>query len=221
MMRYIKYAIGEIILVVVGILIALSINTWNESRKSQNFEKEMLSQIRLNLIKDKEALQDIYANGNKAVVSIHKILKLNSPQDPGDSIKYWLGNIIRFDRFQPLTNGYEVLKSRGLDQVTNKELRFLLGRYYDDQALYMDKAIQDIEWTFRQDWLPGLKNNVIEFRFKQYMELDTYDMFLENSTLRRNLIMQIDNYGGSIKYIKEGIELIDRILTLVDNEIDD
>ncbi len=31
--KYLKYAIGEIILVVIGILIALSINNWNESRK--------------------------------------------------------------------------------------------------------------------------------------------------------------------------------------------
>ena len=219
-MRYIKYAIGEIILVVIGILIALSINTWNESRKSRTFEKEMLSQIRINLIKDKEALKEIFDNGNRAVASIHKVLEFDASRDAEDSIQFWLGNIIRFDRFQPLTNGYEVMKSRGLDQISNKELRFLLGSYYDDQALYMDKAIQDIEWTFRQDWLPGLKNDVVEFKFKQYMRLDSYDMFLESTPLRRNLIMQIDNYGGSIKYIKEGIDLIDQIMGLIDLELE-
>ena len=219
-MRYIKYAIGEIILVVIGILIALSINSWNENRKSRTFEKEMLSQIRHNLVQDKEALQEIFANGKKAVNAIHKILELDRSRDPQDSIPFWLGNIIRFDRFQPLTNGYEVLKSRGLDQVSDKDLRFLLGSYYDDQALYMDKAIKDIEWTFRQDWLPGLKNNVVEFKFKQYMRLDTYDMFLDTSPLRRNLIMQIDNYGGSIIYIKEGLDLIHEILGLIDQELE-
>ena len=219
-MRYIKYAIGEIILVVIGILIALSINTWNESRKSRTFEKEMLSQIRINLLKDKEALKEIFDNGNRAVASIQKVLEFDASRDAEDSIQFWLGNIIRFDRFQPLTNGYEVMKSRGLDQISNKELRFLLGSYYDDQALYMDKAIQDIEWTFRQDWLPGLKNDVVEFKFKQYMRLDSYDMFLESTPLRRNLIMQIDNYGGSIKYIKEGIDLIDQIMGLIDLELE-
>ncbi|MFT4684350.1 MAG: hypothetical protein ACI9EK_001665 [Psychroserpens sp.] len=36
--KYFKYAIGEIVLVVIGILIALSINNWNENRKNENLE---------------------------------------------------------------------------------------------------------------------------------------------------------------------------------------
>jgi len=40
--KYLKYAIGEIILVVLGILIALSINNWNENRKSRNEEAKIL-----------------------------------------------------------------------------------------------------------------------------------------------------------------------------------
>ena len=40
--KYARYAIGEILLVVVGILIALQINTWNEERKNKKFEDEIL-----------------------------------------------------------------------------------------------------------------------------------------------------------------------------------
>ena len=43
--RYIKYAIGEIILVVIGILIALQINNWNENRKLKAIELNLLSDI--------------------------------------------------------------------------------------------------------------------------------------------------------------------------------
>ena len=43
--RYFKYALGEIILVVIGILIALQINTWNEERKSRLSEKEILKRL--------------------------------------------------------------------------------------------------------------------------------------------------------------------------------
>lgn len=45
---YIKYAIGEIVLVVIGILIALQINNWNENQKNHDFEKQTLEQIREN-----------------------------------------------------------------------------------------------------------------------------------------------------------------------------
>lgn len=44
--KYIKYAVGEIVLVVIGILIALSLNNWNETRKDQNSEKAILKDLK-------------------------------------------------------------------------------------------------------------------------------------------------------------------------------
>ncbi len=43
--KYLKYAIGEILLVVVGILIALGINNWNEERKQKNLQSQYLSSM--------------------------------------------------------------------------------------------------------------------------------------------------------------------------------
>ena len=54
--QYLKYALGEIILVVIGILIALAINNWNEGRKIEAKQKELLTGI------SKELLQDIAAH---------------------------------------------------------------------------------------------------------------------------------------------------------------
>ena len=50
--KYLKYAIGEIILVVVGILIALSINNWNEERKQNELETVYLKRLHNELKKD-------------------------------------------------------------------------------------------------------------------------------------------------------------------------
>jgi Tfp pilus assembly protein PilE len=47
--KYFKYAIGEIVLVVIGILIALQINNWNESRKSKTIEHTYLENIKADL----------------------------------------------------------------------------------------------------------------------------------------------------------------------------
>jgi len=44
--KYLKYAIGEIILVVIGILIAVSINNWNEARKDKITEQKVLKTLR-------------------------------------------------------------------------------------------------------------------------------------------------------------------------------
>ena len=43
--KYLKYAIGEIVLVVIGILIALQINNWNENRKAKNAEAKLISEL--------------------------------------------------------------------------------------------------------------------------------------------------------------------------------
>ena len=57
--RYIKYAIGEIVLVVVGILIALSINNWNEGRKNQRKVQAHLASIRADLMQDLEEIESM------------------------------------------------------------------------------------------------------------------------------------------------------------------
>ena len=116
--RYLKYAITEVFLVVIGILIALSIDNWNEDRKNQVFQEEILTQMRSNLIKDKTTLSTIKLSFEKAIIGSNKVLKPNWSLKDKDSLKYWLGDIIKFDRFQPLTNAYDVLKSRGIDKIT-------------------------------------------------------------------------------------------------------
>ena len=55
--KYLKYAIGEILLVVIGILIALQINNWNELRKEHKLETRILNEILTNLETDIENLE--------------------------------------------------------------------------------------------------------------------------------------------------------------------
>ena len=60
--KYLLYAIGEIVLVVIGILIALQINNWNESRKLAQSGKEFI--------------KEIYKELNTEIANIDEILKL-------------------------------------------------------------------------------------------------------------------------------------------------
>ena len=56
--KYLKYAIGEIVLVVIGILIALSINNWNDERKMRIVELDILRGIKQNILLDTIDLRD-------------------------------------------------------------------------------------------------------------------------------------------------------------------
>ena len=217
--KYFKYAIGEIVLVVIGILIALQINNWNEARKSKAFEMEILTQVQANLIKDKKTLQEISSNFQKAIVSSNKILESTWSQQDKDSLQYWLGDIIQFDRFQPLTNAYEVLKSKGLDQVKNQELRFLLGAYYDDEAKRAINAIGDIEETFKTDWIPIMRAEVLDMKFKSYVILRDIKLFSEESMAKNILRINRDNFDGGKVRIDQTINTIDKIQDIINKEL--
>ena len=217
--KYLLYAIGEIVLVVIGILIALQINNLNENRKNKEFEKEMLTQIQTNLKKDKLTLEKILANYDNAIKSSDKILKSELSKKIEDSIKIWLGTIIQFDRFQPLTNAYEVLKSNGLDKVSNKELRFLLGTYYDDEASHMIKSISDLEFAFNEHWTPILMEEMVEFQFRKSVKLKDYSILFKSSKAQNILKLNRDNYRGGINRIIIGIGTIEKIQNLIKKEI--
>ncbi|MFT6995994.1 MAG: hypothetical protein ACJA1P_002741, partial [Maribacter sp.] len=58
------YAIGEIILVVIGILIALSINNWNENRKIRNTEQQYLHTLKEEFSFNKDELKSIMNRNN-------------------------------------------------------------------------------------------------------------------------------------------------------------
>lgn len=217
--KYFKYAIGEIILVVIGILIALQINNLNEVKKNQAFEKEILEQIRANLIKDKLSLEDVKINFEKAVSSSNRILSEDWSSLEQDSLKFWLGNIVQFERFYPLTNAYEVLKSKGLDQVSNKQLRFLLGSYYDDTASHAIKSIGDVEVSFNNDWMPIMKSEVRAFKFQEYVVVKDFNIFRDEHPARNIVRMNRDNFGGGIGRITAAINSITKIQELINQEL--
>ena len=216
---YVKYALGEIALVVLGILIALQINNWNERRKARTFEKEILQQIRANLIKDKITLDEIHQNFLESVSSSNKILNSSWEQQEIDSLKYWLGDIVQFDRFMPLTNAYEVLKSKGLETITNKQLRFMLGAYYDDESLRVRESIQDIETSFNSDWMPIMREIGEEFRFKQYLIVSDPRGFQKGNKPNRILRLNQDNFASSADKIAKILVTIDRIQEMINEEL--
>ena len=218
--KYLLYAIGEIVLVVIGILIALQINNWNEEKKNKAFEKEILEQLSANLIKDKITLQEITTNFDAAVSSTQKILGSNWSPMEQDSLQYWLGDVIQFDRFQPLTNAYEVAKSKGLDLISNKQLRFLLGTYYDDASKHAVKSIEDIERVFSGDWVPFMQKEGVDFKYKHYVVVRDYTVFERDTDAKGVLRLNQDNYRSGSDRIKRVIAIIEKLQTLIKEELD-
>jgi hypothetical protein len=211
--KYLLYAIGEIVLVVLGILIALQIDTWNEVRKNKAFEKEVLAQIKENLLQDKMALQAVARSYQEAIAASGKLLEPSKRSAFPDSITYWLGRVARFERFNPLTSSYEVLKSKGLDIVSKDTLRLLLGQYYDEKAFRVILAMEDVEYSFNNEWLPLMRDHVTDFKFGSYLRVTSMDAFLNNTNILRILVLNRDNYSAGLVQVQNVLNHIDALLS--------
>jgi len=134
--KYSRYAIGEILLVVIGILIALQINNWNEEKKNekaeQNFYKGMFSDLEKDKIK-LEGLRVFYKNRIEHAGWI--LEKVRNPAAPLDYIEF--GKRVQPLYFGPLpvtyTSSFEAAKSSGaFTNFKNKQILKNLNQYYAD-----------------------------------------------------------------------------------------
>ena len=121
---YLRYAIGEVVLVVVGILIALSINNWNDHRKDVVKEKELLLSLRSNLMINTDILKtDMkqYQSYSNDCDSILKAIKFKNLEM--DSLPYYFHYARLPFNIKLSYAGYESLKSIGFDIIYNNTLR--------------------------------------------------------------------------------------------------
>lgn len=130
--RYLLYAIGEIFLVVIGILIALQVNNWNEERKLREYEMEILTEIQTGLKTTRQEVLTALEEDRRWRACNYRILDYlenQKPYDPGldqcFGCYYWSSTV------QLTTSAYDELKVRGLELISNPELRRQLTEMFD------------------------------------------------------------------------------------------
>ena len=131
--KYFKYAIGEIVLVVIGILIALQINNWNEERKKTNFEQNILKELKSDFSYNKSELnKNIIKATTLAQNSDSLLVLLNLPKEEVAQGKFY--NYMRklggYSTFNPSNGALNSLISSGnLYIIKNDSLRLHLARW--------------------------------------------------------------------------------------------
>jgi len=122
--KYLKYAVGEIVLVVIGILIALSINNWNEQRKLNLQEKALLELLQKNLQTNLEIL-DVYITMHKErQYQLSSIIKhFDQKKAYTDTIGRYLRNARKSEYLSLTTSAFESLKSAGFNLIQNENLK--------------------------------------------------------------------------------------------------
>jgi hypothetical protein len=150
--KYFKYAIGEIVLVVIGILIALQINTWNQNLQTQNKKVVYLQNLKSDLNSNIKRMQRIDTMFNKSLTNnkeAFKILKhMTTVKEFGVADSLLRGNWTTFDVYRSTydeminTGSFYTLSSKVLTEKIN--VHYKLAAKYENNYLEINRNGQDI-----------------------------------------------------------------------------
>ena len=123
--KYMLYAVGEVLLVMVGILLALQVNNWNENSKDSDREQKILSELAISLQQNgKEMKKDVQRRLTWNKSSDIIIATMQNGYDYSDSLNIHFQNArIPGTNLSLSLAGYEGLKNAGYDIIRSDELR--------------------------------------------------------------------------------------------------
>ncbi|MEO6348693.1 MAG: DUF6090 family protein [Aquaticitalea sp.] len=177
--KYFKYAIGEIILVVIGILIALSINTWNNDHQNKKESHFQLSKLKDNLNADKVQIKAAIATDNKYIQDLTYCVKVLSGETAAskDEFMEHFQVIYNTTAFNPTRGTFESLISSGkIELINNKSLLDDLFSYYNNNSyVAWDSSIKDYTRTIFAPYLLNfdhIPNNTNEVDGQGFTKFD-------------------------------------------------
>ena len=159
--KYLKYAIGEIVLVMIGILLALQVNQWNEERKLLNEEQYLLKELNTEFTTNLELIKRDF-NGNKrtsdAIIQVMHLFEepTIASQAALDSL---IVTVFLNTSYSPTTGVVnEIISSGRLGVLRDDSLRYLISQW--PSVLENQQEDIDIRWTHFENFvLPNLAKN--------------------------------------------------------------
>ena len=147
--KYFKYAIGEILLVMIGILLALQVNTWNEERKERNREQAILKNLQIEFRTNINNVDDAYSSFYEAYLASVELLEVIGKEETINSseVDSLIDIIINKTKSLDIITGAldEIVNTGALNLITDDKLREQLSNwsYYitdteDDIVIYRD-----------------------------------------------------------------------------------
>lgn len=237
--KYLLYAIGEIVLVVIGILIALQINTWSENKKIRAEEKKLLSGLIQNIEEDIKSLtfvtnsDSIFIDANRILLSALKddsirrnktLLKQKIYE--GSFSSNFVPNQIIFNQIQFSGKLNYIL----IDSIKNK-----IQSYYDNVSNVMDFQETNLNLIHSAgiDLIPFFNiNSVLQDGLPDFakMKVDAFDNsffyestqservkeFANKSTFKQALMVPL--YSAHSELLQEGIALRESLIQYLDEK---
>ena len=232
--KYLKYAIGEIVLVVIGILIALQINNWNQNRIQLKQEQKILLFLKTDFIESKVRLlesMEMQKNVIRKSSDLIKIYEGKIPRPINDSITNFLTyGAHGWYRAELLTGAYDAFINAGNSElIRNDKLIMMLAEYFS----IVESGFEDQETSM--NLLNNMQTIIAPFGVELYYNpikwrigLDTVKTPREDMAI--NFLFKQDAFFGNliqrtmVEYLRYSIQedmlvKIDEILLVLNNEI--
>ncbi len=232
--KYFLYAVGEIVLVVIGILIALQINSKKEEINNRIVEQSILNNLKEDFNKNQQEIEVLIFANNKYHRNLNKFIEIlkTTPKDIKVKIDDTLSIVaIAAPTYIPTTSTIDVIISTGkIDLIKNEELKTLISRFKREVAdLSEDEKDVRILANIQICPLLGQNSDMIDVYQNTYpytidrfnkIKLSSSSMIL-NSNLLGSLIAQRFYYNKMIINELNSIsEMQKEILQLINSEID-
>lgn len=229
--RYLIYAIGEILLVMIGILLALQVNDWNQDRSRKSLEKSTLMEINESLDFDITMLQDQVETQTHYWKQIERLIQeLKSNKEQSESIESLLIYPVQDNIVNLNSSAFELLENRGIDLISNQSLRKEIVKHfkYDQQdILDRSKVWGDILLEFGRfydallDPIIGdeLKTNYV-LGAEKFQALD-YSAFRTNELVVARLKYRIHRKIREIALLEEFIKKKESLRNIISEELID
>ncbi len=174
--RYFKYAIGEIALVMIGILLALQVSNWNELNKDQRLEKRYLSELILDLQTDSLSISNFVTQSDLQKDYKEKLIDIfnNENNYSEDSLNIYFNYQWQMSySFNPITTTLDEMKSTGnIGLIKNSDLRRSVLETYNNYEVHINQheriynRQQEELWKLLFSTVPHLYAGVYETKEK-------------------------------------------------------
>jgi len=231
--KYFKYALGEIILVVIGILIALQINNWNQNSKKLNQEQEILNNLKQDFEYNLEALHNVLKINSKRINSAKTVLNHTGNRfSTSFDIDPILSDIASSVYYYP-KNGFlnDLIYSGNLGIIRNNQLRNRLTSWpprLDDLNRRQDanKEFENLIIRYiieKGSWLNS--DEATDDQTVKNLNFPSSGFEVDNNELLKNIEFEnmVENQAVFLELMKERLikcqKLNEEILELLNSEI--
>ena len=231
--KYLKYAIGEIVLVVIGILIALAINNLNQIRIAENEEITILKAMKTDFLETKNRTEETIENQKEVVNFCYKLQRIMNGEKDTDSIgEYIYRGALSYWRIEPVNGTYDGLIGSGkTDIIKNQNLKSLLAEFsaeikygFEDEefglkltSLLMEKSSPYVAYLEPEKYR---KRIGIEKPVSNEKRSSAISQHLNNSSFLGILVAKSDMASNRLNYQKNILIFVEKILKQIESELE-